>query len=76
VAGDAYGIRRQRSASASSSSSATAQSPTATLTPGALMAPFSPASMDTRTLLYDFFFSAFDANATLDHGPLHAGSQG
>lgn len=37
---------------------------------GALVGPWSPVSVDARTLVYDVFFSHFDANSTLDHGPV------
>ena len=56
------------------SPSAVQRSPSLTLTPGALVGEWTPPSASTRTLLYDFYFAAFDANSTLDWGPVHGGS--
>ena len=41
---------------------------------GTVRGAFSAASEDARTLAFDFFFTHFDANATLDHGPAYANS--
>jgi len=45
-----------------------------TLSPTALQGNWSPPSADVRTLPYDVFFSHFDANGTLDWGPVFAPS--
>ncbi len=42
--------------------------------PGALRGAWSLSSVDTRTLVYDVFFGHFDANASLDFGPLSPAS--
>lgn len=42
--------------------------------PSGVRGPWSFATEDCRTLLYDVLFTRFDANATLDHGPLYANS--
>lgn len=39
------------------------------LSPLARVGPWSMPSCDARTLAFDFLFTAFDANNTLDHGP-------
>jgi hypothetical protein len=39
--------------------------------PSALRGGWSEATEDARTLVYDVFVARFDANATLDHGPLY-----
>ena len=38
------------------------------------MGAWTRASADVRTLVFDVFFSHFDANATLDHGPVARGA--
>lgn len=41
---------------------------------GSVQGAWSPESEDVRTLTYDFLFTLFDANSTLDHGPVYRNS--